>query len=110
MNKILKKAFWLSALLAGGRVALAAEYTEDWLYITLINLINIGRNVLFILAGALIIWAAFLFLTSGGAPEKIKTAKNVLIYAILAIVLGLIAFGVAGFVGSLIGEEPPITY
>ena len=55
----------------------------SWTFVFLIILV-----VLFVLIGA------FKFLTSGGDPEKAKAARQFLIYAAVALVVGLVARGV----------------
>ena len=73
----------------------------------LINLINsaIGwvQVVLFTFAVLFLIFAAFSYLTSGGDPEKTKTAMNSVIYAIVAIAVAMISFGIKAVVQSILG-------
>ncbi|SRR3989344_1577023 len=47
--------------------------------------------LLIILAVVFVIFAAFRYLTAGGEPEKIKKANYSLIYAVVAIVVALLA-------------------
>lgn len=67
---------------------------------TVSGVVDILRNVVrwiyiifFIIAVMFILFAAFNYLTAGGEAEKITTAKNQLIYAIVAIVVALLAVG-----------------
>ena len=49
---------------------------------------------LFMISGSFIIlWAGFLFLQSEGNPEKINEAKRMLIYALIALIIGFFAWG-----------------
>ena len=64
------------------------------------GLVDILRNVVrwvyiifFVLAVMWILLAAFNYLTAGGEAEKITKAKNMLIYAAVAIVVALLAVG-----------------
>ncbi len=107
MKNILSKIFYPLAFLSASHVVFAKVYNEQWLYGLLKNIIGIGRNILFILAVGLILWAAFSFLTSSGDETKIKKARNTLVYAIVAIILGLLAFVITGFVANLINEPIP---
>jgi hypothetical protein len=51
--------------------------------------------------GALMITiSGLLFMTSAGKPEKINTAKAALVYAILGIVIGGLATGIANLIIS----------
>lgn len=64
------------------------------------GLVDILRNIVrwvyiifFVLAVLFILLAAFNYLTAGGEAEKITKAKNQLIYAVVAIVVALLAVG-----------------
>jgi hypothetical protein len=60
---------------------------------------------LIIVAVIFIIFAAFKYLTAGGEPEKVKSASHMLLYAAIAIVVGIIAKAVPGLVGTTIGAS-----
>jgi uncharacterized membrane protein len=51
-----------------------------------------------------VLYAAFLYLTAAGDPEKVKAASHTLLYAAVAVVVALIAKGlpmiVSGFIGG----------
>ena len=70
------------------------------------RILNIVFVIFFIIAVLFIILAAFGYLTAGGDDEKIKSAKQKLIYAIVAIVVALLATGIDNLVGGVLrGEE-----
>jgi hypothetical protein len=60
---------------------------------------------LILLAVIFIIVAAFKYLTAAGDPEKVKGASHELLYAAIAIVVGILAKAVPGLVGSVIGSS-----
>ncbi|MDP3947235.1 MAG: hypothetical protein Q8Q41_00900 [bacterium] len=60
--------------------------------------------ILMIVAVMFILYAAFVYLTAGGDPEKVKTASNQLIYAAVAIAVALVAQGVFFIVEQLVGK------
>ena len=64
-------------------------------------------TIFLILAVVMIIWAAFIYLTAGGEEEKLGKAKSILIYAVVAVVVALVAAGLPNIVGSLIGSPLP---
>jgi magnesium-transporting ATPase (P-type) len=66
-------------------------------------LINWAFWLLLVLTIVFVIWAAFLYLTAAGDPEKVKAAGHTLLYAAVAIIVGLIAKGLPLIVSSLIG-------
>ncbi len=53
----------------------------------------------------MIIWAGILYLTSAGSPEKMKTAKTALTYAIIGIVVGISATTIVSIIGEIIGAK-----
>ena len=59
-------------------------------------------TIFFIIAAIVIIFAAFNYLTAGGDEEKIKKAKQQLIYAIVAIAVALVARGIEFVVEELV--------
>lgn len=60
--------------------------------IDIIKLIaRIMLYALLVLASIFIVYAAYLYLTAAGDPEKVKTASSVIIYAAVAIGVGLLA-------------------
>ncbi|MDP2856268.1 MAG: hypothetical protein Q8N90_04135 [bacterium] len=54
----------------------------------------------FAMAVLFIVFAAFSYLTAGGDPGKVKKANTQLIYAIVAIAVALIAYGIEALVRS----------
>jgi hypothetical protein len=60
---------------------------------------------LIILAVIFVIVAAFKYLTAAGDPEKVKAASHSLLYAAIAIVVGILAKAVPSLVGSVIGQS-----
>jgi uncharacterized membrane protein YidH (DUF202 family) len=60
---------------------------------------------LIILTVIFIMIAAFKYLTAGGDPEKVKGASHMLLYAAIAIVVGILAKAVPGLIGSVIGSS-----
>ena len=60
-------------------------------------------TIFFALAIVFLVYAAFLYLTAGGNETRVGSAKGVLIYAIVAIVVALIAGGIPLFVSGILG-------
>lgn len=55
---------------------------------------NIIAIVLFLISPLMILYAAWLYMTSGGDPKQMEQAKNVLIFALVAIFVALLAYAV----------------
>jgi hypothetical protein len=70
---------------------------------TLCNITNWLFYFLIILAVVFIIIAAFKYLTAAGSDEKVTSASHMLLYAVIAIIVGIIAKAVPGLVGSIMG-------
>jgi len=45
--------------------------------------------------------AGILFLTAGGAPEKIQAARSAFLWGVAGVVVGIIAFSIIAIVGSM---------
>ena len=68
-----------------------------------VDIVDIFQVVFWILTAAFGIYAAYLYLTSSGDPEKTKTARNTLIYTAVAAALAIIAYGIPKIVDSFLG-------
>ena len=75
--------------------------------VSLINIINTIVNwmlgLLIALAAVFIMVAAFYYLTSSGDEEKLKSAKNLIIYAVVAIAVGAISKLIVTIATRLLG-------
>ena len=61
--------------------------------------------ILLIFAGLMIVVAAFYFVTAAGDTEKVKTARNFVLYAIIGVLVAFLARGLVWFAGKIIGIE-----
>ncbi|MEK7629942.1 MAG: hypothetical protein AAB432_00975 [Patescibacteria group bacterium] len=69
---------------------------------TVTRIVNWLIGIFWVLAVAFVIWAAFLYLTAGGDEEKLKDAKQRVIYAIIAAAIALLATGIQAIVTNLL--------
>lgn len=64
-------------------------------------------NILLFLIGAIsvvmIVFAGFQYATSGGDAGKVTTAKNTILYAVIGIVVALLAYAIIRFVTNQLG-------
>lgn len=65
-------------------------------------------TIIFIVAIAMILLAAFHFVTSKGDAAKTKTAKSELLYAIIGIAVALLSYGIVSFVQNSVSSQ--LTY
>jgi len=94
-------------MLATPLFASAEKYTLNYKELLKLNCTNIpsclkllfasALEIAFPVAVVLILWSGFLFVSAGGNPEKIKTARATLLWAIigLTVVIGAWALAVA---------------
>lgn len=66
------------------------------------NIISIFLGLLGVIFLVLVIYAGFLWMTSQGNEEKVKTAKNILKNATIGLVITLAAYGIVSFILGLI--------
>lgn len=76
--------------------------TEEGVIGLLLNLLALARTIFWIIAVAVILWAAFLYLTAAGDAAKIGKANSMLMYAVIAIVVALIATSLPFLIRSLL--------
>jgi hypothetical protein len=110
-KKIIYLAVFISALcLAGvalaqsGSVSIPNPLNGVNSFGDLLSKIVVGvRTLIASLGTIMIIVAGILYLTSAGSPEKIKTAKTALIYAIVGIAMGIAADAIVSIIKGIIG-------
>lgn len=68
----------------------------------IVNIVNWVMGLFFVAAVLFIFWAAYLFLNAAGDPGRLTHAKDQLIYAIVAIVVALLAGSVRFIVASVL--------
>ena len=65
---------------------------------TAVNIINIFLYVVGVVAVIMIIYGGFLFMTSSGDAGKVAKAKSVLLYAVIGLVVTVLAYAIVKFV------------
>lgn len=61
------------------------------------NIITILSYIVGVAAIIMIIWAGFRYITSGGDSNKVSQAKNTLIYALVGVVIAILAQALVNF-------------
>lgn len=83
------------------------DYQEGWSVICMLDTVYYVTNWIFyiilIVVMVMILYAAFLFLTSSGSPEKASKATKVITYAIIGMVIGLLARAIPAAVRYIVG-------
>ncbi len=62
---------------------------------------NLVFGILLAVAVLAIIYAGFLFITAGGVSEKVTTARTTLLYAVVGIIVALLARGVVSYLHEM---------
>ncbi|OGL67011.1 hypothetical protein A2856_00795 [Candidatus Uhrbacteria bacterium RIFCSPHIGHO2_01_FULL_63_20] len=62
------------------------------------NLINVLLGFLGLILVGLLIYAGILYLTAGGAEERVKTAKRIMVNAVIGLVIVVSAYAISVFV------------
>jgi len=104
MKKII---YFITIYLLLNSVVLAAD--NDAIFSSWEDILNFFNNLATIIAqffwtAAIIaaIWSGFLFLTAGGNEEKTGKARKMLQYTVIAIVIGLLAFGLPSLIKNIL--------
>ena len=73
------------------------------------NLVGTVMNTMFWVVGILsvimLIYGGIKYITSGGSSSKLNDAKNTILYAIVGLVVSLIAVVIINFVNSTVGVK-----
>jgi hypothetical protein len=69
------------------------------------NILNWVFYFFIVLAVVFILIAAFSYLTAGGDEQKITKAKNELIYAIIAVVIAVLAKSIVALIAGIAGTS-----
>jgi len=68
---------------------------------TLEAVTNYLFGILLVIAAIFIIIAAFMFVTASGDPDKTKTARNFVLYALIGVLVAFLARGLVMFVSYI---------
>lgn len=77
-------------------------------YDLLRSVLTVLRTVFFIVAAIFIVIAAFKYLTAQGDPEKVGEARQMIVYAVIAIAVALLATVIDNVVRNFL-QTPPAT-
>lgn len=89
---------------SGGTALPTTIETYDDIKNIISGIANWMLGILIALSALFVIYAGYLYLFGAGDEEKIKTAKNYIIYAAVAIAVGLAAKGIVTIAGSFLGQ------
>ena len=71
----------------------------------LVNIVRYLLTFLAIIAVIIILYAGWLWMTSGGSPDRLRRAKRVLVSAIIGLILIITAFAIVQFITNFVSEN-----
>lgn len=81
-----------------------SDTTSDILPVYLKNIVNVAITVVGIVAVIAIVIGGQRLVTSSGDPQKTTQAKNMIMYAVIAVVIAGLAYAIINFVATSIGK------
>ncbi|MDO8622326.1 MAG: hypothetical protein Q7R80_03795, partial [bacterium] len=69
------------------------------------NVLRAGFGILGSVALLMFIYGGFVWLTSGGNPEKITTGKNTMVWAVLGIAIIFASYAIVTFVIDALAKQ-----
>lgn len=72
------------------------------------KIFNVFLVIFISLVAIVILWATFVFITSGGMPERIQKARQILTYALIGIAVSIYAAAIPFILMNIMGIEKPI--
>jgi len=67
------------------------------------NIVNWLFGILLVLAVLFFILAAFKFITAGGNPEEVESARRMILYGVIGLIVAFLARGIVQFVNDVVG-------
>lgn len=68
------------------------------------DMVNLFLYIIGIIAVIMLIFGGFQYLTSAGNQEKVKSAKNTILYAIIGLVIAIFAYAIINWVITQTGD------
>ncbi|MDP3974966.1 MAG: hypothetical protein Q8P88_01610 [Candidatus Jorgensenbacteria bacterium] len=107
-NKKIVSAVAVGVALATPLIGFAQPQTVRGVTDLLNDALAIVQYVFFVVAAIMIIIAAFKYLTAQGDPEKVGVARQMVIYAVIAIAVALLALVVGAIAANFLGTTAPV--
>ena len=70
------------------------------------KLLEVARAVGLTAAGLFLAWAGFLYMTAGGSPRRMESAKDAAFAAVGGLAIVLLASTIAGLVNGAVARTP----
>lgn len=93
------------ALAVGGQVPGPIITQPSQISELVLRILGWISGIIMFIALIMLLFAAFLYLTAGGSEDRVGKAKNYLLYAIVGIVVAILAYSVQPFIESFLGRQ-----
>jgi len=87
-----------------GQVCICNPLSADSFEDIINNIVDFIYTISLVVAPLMIVWAGGLYVTSGGDPKKVETAKNVILYTLTGLLIILLSKGFVGIIKELLQE------
>jgi len=111
MKKILLNLLLIGIILALPLLALAVGHDTSVkppatinIADTITNITNFAFTILLVVAAMMLVFAAFQFITSQGDIEKVKSARDYVLYALIGVIVAFMSRGLVALVQTFISE------
>lgn len=68
---------------------------------TIVKLINLLLFAIGVTAVVMVIWGGMKYVTSGGDPANVKSAKDTITYAVAGVIVALLAYAIVNFIVTI---------
>lgn len=86
----------------GGRIAASSQLPTTPIVDTVLNIISGVLSILAIITLGLIIYAGFLMVTSAGNTDRVSTARSILTWSIIGLLIILSSLGIVIFLDTVL--------
>lgn len=62
------------------------------------NVVNVAMSILGVVSVIMLIYGGYMYTTSGGDAAKVTKAKNTILYAVIGLIIALLALAIVNFV------------
>ncbi len=99
--------FKINAVCLPGEICIENPLEANTFWELMENIVRFLFQLSLFVGALMIVVAAFYFLTSGGDPEKIKTAKNIIIWTLVGIIVLFLSVALTQAITDMLGVITP---
>jgi len=81
------------------------DYTSEKALKILPTILSYVYGTFLVIVVLMIIVAGYMFVTAGGSPEKVTTARNVLMYSLIGLAIAVVARGLIALVAKFLDTD-----